>query len=213
MCGRTALEASLKTIQEYLQIKIDLDFTPSKEIFPTQDVLSIIIDPKDGLKAGSLKWGFWGPRFNKRKNEWGISKSYINSRTEDVLQRKTFVNEFNRGQFTGVIVTSFDEWPDAGPLKGGRYKVKRKDDQPFILAGLWQKYVYEKEIVYNATVHTKEPIGWITKVHDRMPCIISLDDFKELNHKKDGSYEDKIGVLSRFNEKDLDEFEYQQILN
>ena len=211
MCGRTALEASLKTIEEFLQIKIDLDFTPNKEIFPTQDVLSILIDPKDGLKAGYLKWGFWGPRFNKRKNEWSVTKSYINSRTEDVLQRKTFLREFVKGQFTGVIVTSFDEWPDAGQLKGGRYKVKRKDDKPFILAGLWQRYKDKEDYVYNSTIHTKEPIGWITKVHDRMPCIISLDNFKELNHKKDASYEDKIEVLSRFNEQDLEEFQYNEV--
>ena len=207
MCGRTALEASLKTIEELLQMEIDLDYTPNKEIFPTEPSLCLTTDSKNNYKVGYLDWGFHGYRPLK-KGGWTYVKDFINSRTDVVMEKKTFTASFVKGLFAAQIVTSFDEWEKTGKQKGKRFKVKRRDNKPFLLAGLRQRFEKDNNIFYNSTIHTKEPISWIKDIHDRMPCIISLDDFKELNENKSASYEKKCEILSRFNKDDLADFEY-----
>ena len=44
MCGRTALEASLKEIEDFLNLEIDIDYTQNKEIFPIEPSLCLTTD-------------------------------------------------------------------------------------------------------------------------------------------------------------------------
>ena len=85
------------------------------------------------------------------------------------MEKKTFTASFVKGLFAAQIVTSFDEWSKEGKLEGKRYEVKRKDNMPFLLAGLRQRFEKDDKVFYNSTIHTKEPISWIKEIYDRIP--------------------------------------------
>jgi putative SOS response-associated peptidase YedK len=66
------------------------------------------------------------------------------------------------------------------PEQGITYKIERVDGQPFYIAGLWDIWMDIKTNVLLPTfvMITMSPNSAMSKIHDRMPCILERGDVK-----------------------------------
>jgi putative SOS response-associated peptidase YedK len=145
---------------------------PPNEIRPT-DKAPIVSKVSDGIAYESAKFGFKG--FDGK----GV---IINARTETVAEKGMFKKHLVAGRCV-VPASEYYEWREqteaAASTKSKKPKKKKhfiKDDKGNILffAGLYRDYDNEREFV----IMTKEPTVEISKVHDRMPVILRIDQLE-----------------------------------
>src|SRR5699024_7772456 len=88
LCGRYTLLAAAVAIRRRFHIEKPIThYEPSYNIAPTEDVLSVIYDPKRGeRRAGFMKWGlvpFWAKDKKRASN-------MINARSETIHEKPSF---------------------------------------------------------------------------------------------------------------------------
>jgi putative SOS response-associated peptidase YedK len=120
-------------------------------------------------KAAALRWGLipsWA------KDERTGAKTF-NARAETLLERPTFRDAFRQRRCL-VLAGGFYEW-DAQRQPVYFYLESGK---PFALAGLWDTWKSPAgETVNSCTVITTTPNQLLRRVHDRMPVILSPEDY------------------------------------
>jgi putative SOS response-associated peptidase YedK len=170
MCGRFVLCSPTKTIIEEFRIdKNTLEYMPSYNIAPTQNV---VIVKKDGTRTlTQYKWGLI-PSWAKDPS---IGHSMINARAETIADKPAFRSVF-KNQRCLVVADGFYEWKK-GKVKIPVY-IRLKSGKPFGFAGLYNIWTSPKgEEIRTCTIITTEANEIVSSIHDRMPAIISKDDY------------------------------------
>ena len=158
--------------------QFSLDFQgelfPRYNIAPTQ--LSAIVRGTDRT-VSSLQWGlvpFWA------KDPKGGARM-INARSESVATKPAFRNAFKRKRCL-VMADGYFEWVKSGKKKLP-YWIRMADERPFMMAGLWEswrdKTVEDSASLETFTILTTSSNTLTQDVHDRMPVILSPNDFDE----------------------------------
>lgn len=173
MCGRYAIltEDEIIEIREILKnlslhIVRDefLEYNEGNgEIYPT-DFAPVITKREKGFYFENLKWGF---------NKWNDSGVIINARCETVKIKSTFSSLIKSGRCV-VPAGEFFEWKK---LEKGKKKhfVKDKNDNILFMAGLYRDTIEGKEFV----IITKNAIGEMKNIHDRMPVILRVNQIED----------------------------------
>lgn len=161
MCGRYSLDTNINNlINRYNVVGGDVDFSPTKEIFPTNVVPVIINKGKNKIKL--MKWGFM-PNFAKRP--------IINARSETVDEKITFRYSFYNRRCI-IPATSFYEWEKVEDKKIKR-RIKTKNTGLFSLAGIYSVFENKEGKYYEAfTILTRDSLGKMKNIHHRMPIVI-----------------------------------------
>lgn len=161
MCGRYSLDTNINNlINRYNVVGGDVDFSPTKEIFPTNVVPVIINKGKNKIKL--MKWGFM-PSFAKRP--------IINARSETVDEKITFRYSFYNRRCI-IPATSFYEWEKVEDKKIKR-RIKTKNTGLFSLAGIYSVFENKEGKYYEAfTILTRDSLGKMKNIHHRMPIVI-----------------------------------------
>jgi putative SOS response-associated peptidase YedK len=170
MCGPFVLFSPSKTIVEEFHVdKTSIEYIPSYNIAPTQN---IVIVKKDGTRILThCRWGFL-PSWAK---DPGMAHRMINARAETVADKPAFRNAF-RNQRCLVIADGFYEWKKE-KVKTPVY-IRLKSKKPFGFAGLYSLWVSpEGEEICTCTIITTESNELVASIHDRMPAIISKDNY------------------------------------
>ncbi|MBI5739789.1 MAG: SOS response-associated peptidase [Nitrospirae bacterium] len=170
MCGRFVLCSPAKTIIEEFRVdKSHLEYIPSYNIAPTR---KIVIVRKDRTRIlTQCRWGFV-PSWAK---DPGIGNSMIHARAETVADKPAFRDAF-KNQRCLVVADGFYEWKK-GKTKTPVY-IRLKSARPFGFAGLYNVWTSpEGEEICTCTIITTEPNEIVSSMHDRMPAIISRDDY------------------------------------
>lgn len=197
MCGRYALFSDPADLADEFGLA-DASYEPTYNAAPSEDRPVILDDAPESLSLA--RWGLvpsWsdGPR---------SGPDPINARAESLTERRAFADAY-RNRRCLVPVDGFYEW--VGTADGKRpYFVSRRDDRPFLLAGLWETWTPERkqtglgefggdgpsadpEPVQSFTVVTTEPNDFLADYHHRMAvCLgpadgrrwLSADDPREL---------------------------------
>jgi putative SOS response-associated peptidase YedK len=73
-----------------------------------------------------------------------------------------------------VVVDGFYEWKPTEGKKGKQpFFVRREDDKPFALAGIWsQSHTADGEVLDACGIITGPSQGVVAPLHDRMPLVI-----------------------------------------
>ncbi|MDO3377202.1 SOS response-associated peptidase [Geoalkalibacter halelectricus] len=174
MCGRYALFIDLKTLIEAFGLSLPQspeNFTPRYNIAPTQQVLGICQNA-DGFRH--LKWFRWGliPHWAK---DASIGNRMINARCETVHEKPSFRNAL-RYRRCLIPSSGFFEWKAEGKGKQP-YFIRRKDQAPLALAGLWDSWKGPDETIESCTILTTEANPLVANLHDRMPVILSPSEY------------------------------------
>ncbi|MDB4533832.1 SOS response-associated peptidase [Vicingaceae bacterium] len=171
MCGRFTLRTSPAAMIDLFEgISFD-DITPRYNIAPTQTVAAVRDNKDSKRELAFLRWGLI-PSWAKDKK---IGNRMINARGETVAEKPSFRAAFKRRRCL-ILADGFYEWKKTTDGKVPHY-VTMKNDRPFCFAGLWEYWNKADEPIESCTVITTSANELMEPIHDRMPVILSEDNF------------------------------------
>src|SRR5947199_9353371 len=175
MCGRYTLTSS----GEDLALAFDLTelplVVPRYNMAPTQEAAVVrVVEPGGTRRLDPLKWGlipYWA-------KEASIGNRMINARAESVAEKPAYRWSFKKKRCL-VAADGFYEWKKEGKAKQP-YLIRRQDGKPFAFAGLWSTWRDQEhggDLVETFTILTTSPNDLMRPLHDRMPVILSKENF------------------------------------
>ncbi len=186
MCGRFTLFESSEVLSKEFGVPIRFDLTPRYNIAPSQQVLAVRSRPDSGEREFSLlRWGFI-PSWSK---DPAIGYKMINTRSETAPEKPSFRNAFKRRRCL-VPASGFYEWQKKqGSSKQPYYisqREKRGGRRPVMaIAGLWERWEghspeegTEGASIESCTLLTTEANEMVAPIHDRMPVLISPENYE-----------------------------------
>ena len=173
MCGRFSLRTTLDEVSRNFEAAAGTieEWVPRYNIAPTQDVIAARPAPQ-GRELVLLHWGLI-PRWYDDPATGG---RFINARAESAHIKPMFRDAFwNRRCLIGA--DGFFEWRTTHGIKQPWY-IMRVDGKPFGFAGLWERWGGgSEEAIESCTILTTRPNEVVEPLHDRMPVIVSPDDY------------------------------------
>jgi putative SOS response-associated peptidase YedK len=171
MCGRFSQNITLEQIQQHFPVDVvTCELEPRPEVFPSQRVPAIITH-ESKTRLGQLTWGLI-PSWAKEKKGTG----HINARMETLGQKPSFQESFKKRRCL-IIADGYYEWK-ADPENGNRktrYYFQLPSGEPFAFAGLWDTW---QKNYHGCTIITRDPVGEIRDIHDRMPCVLKPEAYR-----------------------------------
>jgi len=171
MCGRYNLIATGKQIMEYFELPSLPTHNPDYNIPPGQKILAVVQLEDGSNKAVNLLWGLI-PSWSR---EHPTANSLINARAETLAEKPSFKHAFHHRRCL-IPATGFFEWQHT-ELGKHPYHIHKQDNALFAFAGLWEHWEHDQETVYSCTIITTVANDKMAPIHDRMPVIITPDDY------------------------------------
>jgi len=169
MCGRFTLTTPTEIVAQLFDIASAPSLRPRYNIAPTQDVAAVRRGD-DGNTLVLLRWGLV-PSWAK---DPAIGNRMINARAETVADKPAFRSALRKRRCL-IPADGFYEWRKSGSAKQP-YLLRRADDRPFALAGLWERWQHDDSAsIESCTILTTTPNDLMRPIHDRMPVILAPD--------------------------------------
>ena len=173
-CAGGSLSSKADTIlSKDFGAPISFDLPPRYNIAPTQQILAVRQSTgKEVREAVFLRWGLI-PRWAKDPS---IGNRMINARAETLAEKPAFRSAF-RSRRCLVPSNGFYEWKKEEKRKQPYY-IRPRGRSSFAFAGLWERWQGpEGSLVESCTLITTEANELISKLHDRMPAILSPSEY------------------------------------
>ena len=175
MCGRFTYRFTWQQLHQLMNL-VDWpgeELAARYNVAPTQ-VAPVVRARDDGGRAGAmLTWGlvpFWA-------KDISIGQKMINARADGVASKPAFRAAFAKRRCL-VPISGFYEWQKLGDGKRKQpFIIERVDQQPFVLAGLWERWSKGDSPLETFAIITTEPNALLEPIHDRMPVILDAGDF------------------------------------
>ena len=167
MCGRFESKPKAEGLLKQLkQLNIDLivekdDGLKTVNIAPTENIIGIR-KQEDKYLLSSYDWGI---KFSKS------SPLIFNSRMETIIEKKFWLNTFNRNRCL-IPMSAYYEWKKEGGKKVP-YRIFLKTEDLFFVPAL---YYANKENGLSASLLTTTPNEFIKPIHHRMPIIFTYQN-------------------------------------
>lgn len=168
MCGRFALKAPPRSIQEHFHLPETIELPPRYNIAPSQNIAVVRhLTGKDFRQLDMLRWGLI-PHWAK---DIKIGYKMINARGETLTQKPSFRPAFKKRRCL-IAADGFYEWKGTGKSKQPYY-VQIQEGGVLGFAGLWEYWQGpEGDNIESCTIITTSPNELVKEVHDRMPVIL-----------------------------------------
>jgi putative SOS response-associated peptidase YedK len=172
MCGRFTLRTTGDVVADFFGLRELPDLPPRYNIAPTQTVPVVRLLPgRRDRELALLHWGLvpaWA-------GDPAIGHRLINARADTASEKPAFRGPFRHRRCL-VMADGFYEWQKQGSRKQPFY-IRRQDDRPFALAGLWDHWDRGEEPFDTCTILTTEANDILSPIHDRMPVILDPADY------------------------------------
>ncbi|HEX9204655.1 MAG TPA: SOS response-associated peptidase [Candidatus Deferrimicrobiaceae bacterium] len=173
MCGRFTLFTPASRLAEVFLPGEVLAATPRYNITPGQPILAIRASAHHNRREFAMpRWGLvpaWA-------RDAAIGNRLINARAETVSEKPAFRRAFRERRCL-VPADGFYEWKREGPGKRPFY-IRMKDGAPFAFAGIWERWEGAPgKVVETCAILTTEPNEILSPIHDRMPLILSPEEY------------------------------------
>ena len=171
MCGRFEIHSAIEIIAKLFGIADwDIEYSPSYNIAPSQDILIVINDGR--RRFIKSRWGF----VPSRSRDLDAGYRMINARAETAASSKTFKSAFEK-QRCLVVADGFYEWRKEGTTKKPFY-IRLKSHKPFGFAGLYDVWMSpDGAALTTGTIMTTNANELVMPIHDRMPVIVPADKY------------------------------------
>src|SRR5579864_429767 len=174
MCGRYRLTAKERYIRDHFGLDDDPPWMPRWNIAPTQQIATIRQHRSEPKRIfGLMRWGlipYWA-------KDPSIGLKTINAMSETAAEKPAF-RDAMRGRRCLIPADGFYEWKRLGSKEKQPYNFGMADDSPFAFAGLWERWQdRDDKIIETCTILTTKPNSLVADVHDRMPVILSAEDY------------------------------------
>lgn len=176
MCGRFTLRTSAdRLVNHFLAASVPLSWPEYKfryNIAPTQMIAAVRWPAQ--ASAPELVRFSWGlvPGWSKEKKS---PYNLINARAESITEKPSFRTPFRKSRCL-IVADGFYEWQREGTAKIPKY-ITRRDGGPFCFAGLWDRWSRGEDCLESATIITTTANELMTQFHDRMPVIVTPQNY------------------------------------
>lgn len=170
MCGRFTLRTPNKELSEVFGVTVP-QLRLRYNIAPSQEIAAVRQDEGGKREFALLKWGLI-PSWSKEPK---TSFSTINARAETVASKPAFRSAFKKRRCL-ILADGFYEWQKTDGTKQPMY-IHMQDDEPFAFAGLWERWHKDDQVIESCTIIVTEANDLMEPFHDRMPVILSPDDY------------------------------------
>ncbi len=174
MCGRFTLTIDPGDLQEsFPGFTVSGAPKPRYNIAPSQPV-AVVANTGDN-KIDYFIWGLI-PSWSK---DPAIGNRLINARSETLLEKPSFRNQFRRRRCL-ILADGFFEWQAQPNTKAKRpFYIYLKEHEPFAFAGLWDIWNSpDGSEIRSCTIITTSPNEVMQPIHNRMPVIMHREDYK-----------------------------------
>ena len=172
MCGRFTLRTPTPVLAARFRLTTMPELFPRYNIAPTQLVPAVRLSVDAAREWASLHWGLI-PSWAKDPK---IGSRMINARAETVADKPAFRRAFRKRRCL-IVADGYYEWRKVGREKLPYY-IRMQDDQPFAMAGLWERWHGDTttaldEPLESCTIITTDANELTVNIHDRMPVILA----------------------------------------
>jgi putative SOS response-associated peptidase YedK len=169
MCGRYTASWENASFEKVFNTQAPL--FESWNVAPTQ-YAPIVWRPAGSRETLNARWGLV-PSWVKELE--AFKGNLFNARAEGIEEKPSFRGPF-KSQRCLVPASGFYEWKNLGGSKQP-YFIHREDGEPLAFAGLYEHWKKDGQELYSYTIVTTEPNDVIAELHNRMPVILSPEDF------------------------------------
>jgi putative SOS response-associated peptidase YedK len=167
MCGRLSVAVSPEVITERFGARPPPALAPRYNVAPGEPLAAIRNDARD--RVDPLEWGFvptWAE---------DAGTGHINARAETVAEKPSFRDAYEHRRCL-VIADGYYDWADERGRGTQPYRFVRPDEEPFAMAGIWERREGPDGPPGTVAVVTTEPNGVVEPIHHRMPAILNPDE-------------------------------------
>ena len=167
MCGRLTFYHNKNELSSSI-FNLDLPFDLPKEynLAPSSLILTIHLYQGE-LRLIPKRWGLI-PHWSKDPLS---HKNTFNARIESVTEKPTFRTAFKHHRCI-IPVSGYFEWATKGKEKIPYY-IKDRTNRPLLLAGIWDEYDREDEIIQSCSILTTVSSNPLSEIHPRMPILLN----------------------------------------
>lgn len=149
----------------------DLPPVPRFNICPTVQI-HVVTAAEGARRLQGMRWGFL-PQWYKSPADGPL---LINARAETLAEKPAF-RAAARARRCLIPADGFYEWTkDAGGARLPWY-IRRRDQGPLVMAGIWQDWGPEEARIATCAVVTTSANADIAALHDRMPLVLDPVDW------------------------------------
>ena len=179
MCGRFTSTTPASELADFFEAATELpDEIENYNVAPTSDV-AVVHQEENGQRRLDLM--FWGlvPSWAESP---AIGSRLINARSETVAVKPSFRSAFRRRRCL-IPVDGFYEWVHVPERKKKQpVYITSTDGSPLAFAGIWESWRSKEEpetaaVLRTCSIITGPPNELIAPLHDRMPMILSQDQW------------------------------------
>jgi putative SOS response-associated peptidase YedK len=173
MCSRYNLTSPPEAVRAYFGYRDTPNFPARYNIAPTQPI-AVVARGREGMRRFRLmRWGLL-PSFVKDPKQF---PTLINARSEEVLTKPSFRHAM-RYRRCLVPADGFYEW--TGPKSARRpFLLRPRTPQLIAFAGLYERWRDgEGGEIDTVAILTCPANRTVTKLHDRMPVVLSEEQFE-----------------------------------
>ncbi len=172
MCGRFTLRTPAYKLAEAFGVEVRANLAARYNIAPSQDVAVLRTGPDNQRELAILRWGLV-PGWAK---DPAMGNRMINARAETVAEKPAFRAAFRQRRCL-IPADGFYEWQKAPDGSKQPYLIARPDGEPFVMAGLWERWAPAgEEPLETCTIITTEANDTLAPIHHRMPVIVTTVD-------------------------------------
>lgn len=206
MCGRFSITTPIEELRQRFKAEIEEGlYKPRFNAAPSQDML--VIPEESPHQASLFHWGLI-PHWAKDSK---IGNHLINARAETVAEKPAFRTPFKKHRCL-VLSDGFYEW-DKKSAKHVPYRIILKGQEPFAFAGICDYWKDEQgKETKSFSIITTQANNLISKIHDRMPVILSEKTESEwLDPELDLKKAEKL--LKPYPAKEMDMYQISTMVN
>ena len=173
MCGRMAITLPTEAMTQLFNAMPanDLPAVPNYNVCPTDKIHAIISD-KNTRHIKAMRWGFL-PNWYKSMTDGPL---LINARSETIDKKPAF-HDACRHRRCLIPADGFYEWAHKDDEKPIPYRVTRSDRQLMAMAGVWQNWEVDGQVVTSCAIVTTAANTKMQKIHHRLPVILGPADW------------------------------------
>lgn len=190
VCGRYVASSPPAVLAAYFDVDEvrSVPEGPSWNVAPTDPVPAVAVRHEQRL-LGVFRWGL----IPSWSTDGAGAAGRINARAETVRDKPSFRSAFARRRCL-LPATGFYEWQRRPDGSRQAWFIRRADDAPMAMAGLWDAWRGDDgQLVRSCAVLTTAANALMAPIHDRMPVLI---DAREWTLWLDPSNDD-VGALAQ----------------